>query len=384
MRTIFFLFAITVGMHQLYSQSYADNLVYNPSFETAATASTKFSTSDHIKSCDGWNSPNEGTPAIFSHTKDGYVYDSYGSSWNFKARSGKNVAGLEVYGNSSQSRDYIQGTLSEPLEVGKKYYFSFWVHYHCSGANNIGIAFLPKKIKADSTGLLSLKPATHQASLTPYDSENSWTLVRDSFIAYKSYESFVIGNFFKDEETQLESGRYGHYFAYIDDIEVVPAADNEIAAEEVEAKKESWEYNESIAETTPEPMEVKEEELIVAENPEELVEKVVPINSITFEQASTRLSSEAKDVLKRLITSLEKNPGQRVIIKGYASSEGSESYNQKLSGKRAESVLSYLLSQGLASNRMMTQALGASNPIVPNDTEFNRQLNRRVELEILK
>lgn len=385
MRTQLLSFAIVFCTFPLFSQDYqAANLVNNHSFEEPVDANQTFSTTDVITNCANWNSPNLGEPAIYTHTDRGYVYDSYGSAWNFKARTGKNVAGMEVYGSSDSNRDYIQGTLKEPLEVGKKYYFSFWVHYHCSGANNIGIAFLPEKVKVDSTGRLPLKPATYQAELTPYDKTNSWTLVRDSFVAYKPFQHFIIGNFFTDEETKLEGSKGGHYFAYVDDIEVIAAAEEEEVTMPETDKEESWSYNETIIENAVQEEEAEAPEPAPTPAPEVLTEKTVPqYDNITFDQSSARLSKASLSVLSRLVDAMKNNPAQRVIIKGFASSEGDEGYNQKLSGKRAQTVLDFLLAEGLDASRIMMQALGESNPLVPNDSEENRRKNRRVELEIL-
>ena len=387
---VLFLF---IGLISTSAQNYSgENLVTNPSFEDWNTTQT-VEKSSAVESCKSWNSPNKSTPQIFTTTASGSIYDSYGSAWSFNARTGKNVAGLKVHGNDSENRDYIQGTLTKALEVGKKYYFSFWVHYHCSGANNIGIAFLPNPIKSKEEGLLELKPATYQAELTPYDKKNTWTLVRDSFIAYKPYESFVIGNFFNDGATKLEGSNYGHYFAYIDDILVVEAKEQELSTSEDSEAKEDWAYNEAIAKEKPAEEKAPVEEVTVetAPIPEPAPEKTdvftektpVNLNNITFDQASSNLSKSSYFTLDALAQLLAENPSQRVIVKGFASSEGSDRFNRTLSMERAQIVVDYLLEKGVNLSSVMVQAFGEANPVAPNDTEANRRKNRRVELELL-
>jgi outer membrane protein OmpA-like peptidoglycan-associated protein len=71
-----------------------------------------------------------------------------------------------------------------------------------------------------------------------------------------------------------------------------------------------------------------------------------------------------------------------MIIQGHTDSSGSDSINQPLSQRRADRVREFLASQGVPASRMTAVGYGSSRPAVPNDTEANRALNRRVQLEI--
>lgn len=73
----------------------------------------------------------------------------------------------------------------------------------------------------------------------------------------------------------------------------------------------------------------------------------------------------------------------RIKIAGHTDSQGSDSYNQTLSEKRADSVMQYFVSKGIARGRMSAYGYGERYPIASNDTPEGRALNRRVELEIL-
>ncbi|MEL6256272.1 MAG: hypothetical protein AAFR87_29985 [Bacteroidota bacterium] len=236
--------------------TYAQNLVVNPSFEEVQASRGAISLINPVSTASNWNSPNKGEPKVYGSSKEGFVHDEYGSSWNFKARSGKHVAGIYVYGGSnmdySTQRGYIQGSLSQALEVGKKYYFSFWVHYHCEGSNKIGIAFLPEKTQLESPGLIRMQPASYQRKVSPYN-QSEWNVVQDSFIAYKPFNTFIIGNFFRNDETELESNNYGHHFAYIDDVSVVEAPNQDTETPERELDRiemMKWEMNAIRAEST--------------------------------------------------------------------------------------------------------------------------------------
>jgi outer membrane protein OmpA-like peptidoglycan-associated protein len=61
---------------------------------------------------------------------------------------------------------------------------------------------------------------------------------------------------------------------------------------------------------------------------------------------------------------------------------GSESYNMMLSQQRAQSVVDYFASRGVAVNRLVATGRGESEPRATNDTEAGRQLNRRVEIYV--
>ncbi len=71
-------------------------------------------------------------------------------------------------------------------------------------------------------------------------------------------------------------------------------------------------------------------------------------------------------------------------MSAHTDSKGSDDYNFKLSDNRARSVKEYLLSKGIDEKRIVSQGYGETRPVVPNDTDENRQLNRRVEFKILK
>ena len=78
---------------------------------------------------------------------------------------------------------------------------------------------------------------------------------------------------------------------------------------------------------------------------------------------------------------MRKNPSMSVEIQGHTDSIGSDEYNQKLSERRAQSVLEYFVGQGIAKNRLTAVGYGESQPIASNETEAGRAKNRRVQLK---
>ena len=76
-------------------------------------------------------------------------------------------------------------------------------------------------------------------------------------------------------------------------------------------------------------------------------------------------------------------PNLKIEISSHTDSKGANEYNFKLSENRAKSVVDYLISKGIDSNRLVSKGYGEEKPIVTNDTEEGRQLNRRTEFKIV-
>jgi outer membrane protein OmpA-like peptidoglycan-associated protein len=108
------------------------------------------------------------------------------------------------------------------------------------------------------------------------------------------------------------------------------------------------------------------------------------LNYITFDLNSSKLDSASFFELDRVIELLNKNESIKIEIAAHTDDLGDEDYNLKLSGERAASVIKYLSSKSIAADRMVAKGYGSSKPLVPNDSDENRALNRRVELTVLE
>src|SRR5205085_8166318 len=76
------------------------------------------------------------------------------------------------------------------------------------------------------------------------------------------------------------------------------------------------------------------------------------------------------------------HPGLKLAVEGYTDSVGSDEYNMRLSEKRADSVRTYLISQGITPDGITAQGFGKADPVADNHTAAGRQQNRRVELVV--
>jgi outer membrane protein OmpA-like peptidoglycan-associated protein len=86
-------------------------------------------------------------------------------------------------------------------------------------------------------------------------------------------------------------------------------------------------------------------------------------------------------VLDEVVTSLNEHPEVSVYVDGYTGSEGTTEYNLKLSDRRAEYVVNYLVKKGIAKERLVKRYFGIDNPVGDNKTSAGRALNRRVEIK---
>ena len=112
--------------------------------------------------------------------------------------------------------------------------------------------------------------------------------------------------------------------------------------------------------------------------------QVVRLNNVFFDFDKWDLRPESYVELDRVVKLLTENPAIEIEMSAHTDSYGSDEYNFKLSDNRARSVMGYILSKGIAPDRITSQGYGETKPVAPNDSPENRQLNRRVEFTILK
>lgn len=109
----------------------------------------------------------------------------------------------------------------------------------------------------------------------------------------------------------------------------------------------------------------------------------IRLNSLFFETAKSHLKQESHVELNRLIKFLKDNPKIKIEIGGHTDSKGSDSYNYRLSEKRAKAVVKYLKTK-IKTNRLKAKGYGETKAVGDNSTEEGRAKNRRVEFKILE
>ena len=107
------------------------------------------------------------------------------------------------------------------------------------------------------------------------------------------------------------------------------------------------------------------------------------LGDILFGVDQADLKPGAMQSLYRLVTFLKQYPDRGVLVEGYTDSTGSDAYNLSLSEKRADSVETFLVQNGVDAKRILARGYGKAYPIAPNETAEGRQRNRRVGIVIL-
>ncbi len=123
---------------------------------------------------------------------------------------------------------------------------------------------------------------------------------------------------------------------------------------------------------------------IIKEIPVEIQKTMMELSNTMFDFDKDVIKEAAKGPLNKVVAWLQENPNVKVEISGHTDSKGSEKYNQDLSERRARAVYNYFISQGVDKFRLAYAGYGKSRPIATNETEEGRQLNRRVELNVIQ
>ena len=341
------------------------NIVPNPGFETFANTPIGwyYKGEDFTRLMKYWSSPTGASPDAYGpkvETPANWAEKGFGKQ---KPHSGNAMAGLTLYGCNNgkpHCREYLQAQLLEPLVLGQTYLVEAWVAQlpNSSSIDNIGFHFALKGIEEAEEKLLRLTPQFNAGEIIEVE-PGKWKKLSGTFIAQTEAEVLLIGNFFPEEETSVrrirnESLDYAYY--YIDDVVVkkvppikpVPIKESDIRRQALEAGK------------------------------------TFHLENLLFDFDKWELHPRSFIELDKVIELMKANPNMVIQINGHTDYIGSDQYNLYLSRKRAKSVVAYLNENGISRRRTLYKGYGEARPVASNETEEGRQLNRRVELEIIK
>jgi outer membrane protein OmpA-like peptidoglycan-associated protein len=309
----------------------SSNLVPNAGFEHSIGCPTMDA---QITRARGWSSPTTASPDYcntcgWPHTQPW---------WDKSPFQGNGYA----YAGSTE---YVQIRLSSPLINGEKYFCSIAV----SGGVDIGLLFTAEKIKRKTNYQIHDFVPQIQNHPDSIFRDKEWHLVQGSFIAKGGEEYLTIGGFRKTfSKIQL---------SVIKNVEIPPGAgfiDN-VSTKLVVRRK---------------PLKVIQSELSRVQN-------------IKFENRSFELDSSSFDEIKKVIKILERNKEISIKIIGHTDNNGSTASNKTLSIQRCRSVKQYLVKNGISKERIKIEGKGDSTPLLPNSSEGNRTINRRVEFKVI-
>jgi outer membrane protein OmpA-like peptidoglycan-associated protein len=441
----------------LFSQ--VKNLVPNPGFELYDKCPEDYTPQDMShKLIPHWSYPTIATPDYFNRCSPKNVGVPANFAGESEPRSGNAYVGAILSGTEESYREYIQGTVGNPLIQGKKYCVRFsykLASYSRFAVDQISMYFSDTEIKNTININLPYNPQISSKAGLFLDNISEWEELCAVYTALGNEVFFIIGNFKNYENTNyvvtdknlvnLRNKAYAYY--YIDDVIVTPL-DNCLDCPCLQHDFES-----RIVDTTytggrdPRSGEVKEImndghvkiNLIGGTPPysvswnngmtgqelkdltagtyiykaldafncisSDTIHFIAPVITVAFkENMLNNIEEGASIVLENIFFEFNKTallPSsfaeldkvslfmietdiKQIEISGHTDSEGSDTYNQKLSEGRAKSVAEYLIGKGISPERILSAGYGESRPIESNLTEAGRAQNRRVEFTLIK
>ncbi|HEY3358837.1 MAG TPA: OmpA family protein [Polyangia bacterium] len=123
---------------------------------------------------------------------------------------------------------------------------------------------------------------------------------------------------------------------------------------------------------------------VSATAPPKPIEKIAITDRIQFELGKAKLKPVSLPILDAVVAVLNSRPTVRKVeIEGHTDITGDAEKNRVLSQARAQAVLEYLVSKGVAAERLVAKGYGPDKPAQSNDTEAGREANRRVDFSIV-
>ncbi|MEP7238138.1 MAG: OmpA family protein [Ferruginibacter sp.] len=111
--------------------------------------------------------------------------------------------------------------------------------------------------------------------------------------------------------------------------------------------------------------------------------KNIVLKNLFFQTGRSDINTNTSADLFKLIQFLKDNPAVKLEIQGYTDNVGNLVINQKLSQQRANSVVNYLIKNGIEKERLLAKGFGPASPVADNKTVEGRAQNRRVEMKVL-
>jgi OOP family OmpA-OmpF porin len=380
----FIIFFTIVNGCFLSTFSEAQNLIQNPSFESQRCCPDGYS---QFHCANNWRQPTKGTSDYYSGCKNQFFNPEVKVPNNFfgsqDAYEGISYAGVYTFYNDSY-REYIEIQLDEPMIENQRYGFSIQVSLADKASiavQSLGVAFSDTLVRQRDlffTLRLPYEKVENTTKMHLIDKEN-WVELYLDYTA-KGGEQFVIfGNFLDNSQTDTvsvvtsESSKLDRFSAYY-------YLDNVCLAK--------WEKDNTCAcfnKGEPPIIEQKfvELEKVIQEMPPKVGDKFI-LKNIYFETAKATLLPTSNFALDSLYRLLIKYPTMEIKISGHTDSQGSHEYNLVLSESRALAVYSYLVERSISSERLDFVGFGKMQPIATNETPEGRQMNRRVEFEVVK
>jgi outer membrane protein OmpA-like peptidoglycan-associated protein len=278
-------------------------------------------------------------------------------------------------GMNHKRSEVTQVALSKPLKRKKQYQVSMYVLKASSDEQSLhemSVYFSAKPLPSSfhPTGYKVAYTSLTSKAYPKLSSDKEWMKVQALYRAKGGERYLTLGNFTEANKEPLakllalEGENFSVYYCY-DQLSVIPI-------EEAEPEEKTIEPDEPMA---PPPAQ---------ETPARFLPPLITLDDANFAFGSYELLENSFATLDELATYLKGQPLIKVHISGHTDNIGKKADNLLLSEKRAKAVRHYLLSKGVAAERIRYQGLGESKQKESNQTEEGRAINRRVEIELIR
>ncbi len=408
------------------------NLVVNHSFEEHnGCPQNMFSEGNSLKldELNNWYLASRGTTDYFQSCSDPGMCGVPENMWGYQhARTGNSYIGINTTGggiSSKNYREYAQSELKDTLTRGQKYYAEFYVslaEISSYSTNTLGIHVSREKIQGHRLNVigydtrkkaerrlkrqqfyrmlafnfrrdtfyrleyLAIEPVVPQMKMNEFIADTiNWVKVSGTFVAEGGEKYLTIGSFEKTRKrkkhgrnrnkVRLRSNfvtrKHGRNifltrlsksaYYYVDDVLLKPVYDEPDSALTVDDPVENPHDLESIL----------------------IADGHFTLKNLHFDTDKYIIREESYSHLDSLVAFLQKHPEIKIEIAGHTDNAGTVQHNLELSLNRALAVKTYLVDHEIDATRLQAKGYGQMHPIVPNDSEEHRQLNRRVEIVIV-
>jgi OOP family OmpA-OmpF porin len=129
-------------------------------------------------------------------------------------------------------------------------------------------------------------------------------------------------------------------------------------------------------------VQVPVEKIVTREVPKIVEVERIVFPAVAFRFDSAELTELGKGQVYLAAQKIKEKSDLTVVIEGHTDSVGTDEYNQKLGLRRAQTIMKELAGQGVAPDRMSAATLGESKPLLGQETDWARAVNRRVEFQV--
>jgi OOP family OmpA-OmpF porin len=343
----------------------AQNLINNPSFESAITDTSIIFDFDNNFTCDYWTSPSKGSPDYYTSKRQG----AYGAPIN-RMGCQEPHSGIAYASFICQKPvfEYVQVKLNQKLVKNQYYCLSLFISPNNKGyytSNEIDFALSNSEIHQNTEKCMNNVPYKKIIAINGDFKINGWNQISSTYTAKGGEEFLILGLFNYTHKLKLSRNikfeGFDYLCYYIDDVSLTPIKDTN------ECKCNTITFTQN-----------KFTDCNIDDN------KAFTIDNLLFETNQSTLNEKSLTELLKLTDYLKAHPTYTIEIIGCADSIGKASNNLTLSKKRAESVAEFLISNGISKDKIFSKGIGSLNPKKRNDTEENRLQNRRVDIIIKK